>query len=282
MNSLDEERPLFDDLPEHPVPSAAATGARKPRLGDRIVDVALIDDDPAHARGTIDPDGIRALAESLTAVGQIQPIGVRPSPDAPGRFVVVVGRRRVLAARQAKLGALRAVVFETDKPLTLQLAENLARAKLHPVDEALAVCEAVRFFESADACARAVGRRPSHVSRCRRIAAMDAATLEALRRTTCAFSVALELADPALTDAQRMDAIARAGEKLTSVDIAAVRRGPRERTAPPSPQTLCRRISKPLAMVVDEFRNAGADLDRMTVPELLTLIAATANAEPAG
>jgi ParB family chromosome partitioning protein len=278
MTSPDGDRPLFEDLPEHPAPAAA--GSKRPRLGDRIVDVDLIDDDRDHARRTVDAEDLSALAESLAALGQVQPIVVRPSIVAPGRFVVVVGRRRLLAARRAKIGALRAVVFETEKPLALQLAENLARAKLHPVDEAVAVCEAARFFDSAEALARAVGRSPSHVSRCRRIVDIDVSILEALRRKACAFSVALELADPTLTDAQRMAAIAGAGDRLTSGDVAAARRvRPAEPRGAPTPQALCRRICKPLAMVLDEFKNAGADLDRMTVPELLDLIRTTAKAQ---
>ena len=68
----------------------------------RLIDVKLLDEDTAQPRKTYDPTKIKALADSIKEVGQIQPCLV--SPTVEGRYIVVDGnrRRRALIKNKAK------------------------------------------------------------------------------------------------------------------------------------------------------------------------------------
>jgi ParB family chromosome partitioning protein len=61
-----------------PVPAAAV----------RFAEIALsaIDPNPRQPRQQFDPDALTELVASIRVVGILQPVVVRPSPDADDRF----------------------------------------------------------------------------------------------------------------------------------------------------------------------------------------------------
>jgi hypothetical protein len=77
------------------------------------------------------------LAASLAGVGPVQlPIVL---PDADGGYRVLVGERRVRAAKQAGLTAISCLVSDPLDPIAAhraRLAENLHRQPLNPIDHA--------------------------------------------------------------------------------------------------------------------------------------------------
>jgi ParB/RepB/Spo0J family partition protein len=95
------------------------------------------------ARTGFDAKSIKQLAESILAQGIIQPLIVRPSPEAKkGRHEIVCGERRWTAARAKEAGPLKSVPCIVRDDLTDQQArelnalENLQRVDLHPIEEA--------------------------------------------------------------------------------------------------------------------------------------------------
>lgn len=82
------------------------------------------------------------LVASVQAKGVREPIIVRPHPDPEqakvGTFEIVAGERRVLAAREARLAMVPAIVRHlTDvEVLEEQLIENLQREDLDPIEQA--------------------------------------------------------------------------------------------------------------------------------------------------
>jgi ParB family transcriptional regulator, chromosome partitioning protein len=110
----DPSAPSFDDLPL-----------------DRI------DPNPRQPRGAFDEELLRELTASIEAVGVLQPIVVRPNGD---RFQIVMGERRVRAARSAGLERIPAVVRTTEDDYLLRdaLLENVHRENLNPLEEAAA------------------------------------------------------------------------------------------------------------------------------------------------
>ena len=93
----------------------------------KIVDRIPIDVDPAFD----------ALVESIAEHGQQVPILVRPTPEAPGRFQIAYGRRRLRAAQ--RLGhPVRAIVRNlSDSQLYIaQGRENLDRKDLSFIEKA--------------------------------------------------------------------------------------------------------------------------------------------------
>lgn len=106
--------------------------------------------DAIHAR----PDAravaaktVAALAESIAAVGLINPIRVRAAGDG---FEVIAGRHRVEACRSLGLAEIDAVVV-TDDDLHAELAmidENLCRAELSPAERASQTARRKELYEA--------------------------------------------------------------------------------------------------------------------------------------
>lgn len=63
------------------------------------IDIDKID---ADANNFYAMSGISALMANIELIGLQQPIRVRPNPDAPGRYIVVSGHRRLTAFRQLR------------------------------------------------------------------------------------------------------------------------------------------------------------------------------------
>lgn len=120
----------------------------------QTIPTALIDA-PAHAlREHIDPEGVAELADSMAAEGLHQPIGVRQTP-ATGRYEIIWGHRRLLAARLLQWEHIEARVFaSTFDPLLAAVSENLQRADLTPVEEANAVQQMLARGHSQASVAR--------------------------------------------------------------------------------------------------------------------------------
>jgi ParB family transcriptional regulator, chromosome partitioning protein len=96
-----------------------------------------IDSNPRQPRSAFDEESLQELTASIGAVGVLQPIVVRPLGD---RFQIVMGERRVRAARAAGEERIPAVVRTTEDDFLLRdaLLENIHREDLNPLEEAAA------------------------------------------------------------------------------------------------------------------------------------------------
>ncbi|MBP2300926.1 ParB/RepB/Spo0J family partition protein [Azospirillum picis] len=91
--------------------------------------IAAIDEDPGQPRSTFDADDLAALAASITAHGVVQPVIVRP--PVAGRYRLVVGARRLRAAKLAGLTDIPALLRPGDGAgFAAQLVENQQRVGL--------------------------------------------------------------------------------------------------------------------------------------------------------
>src|SRR5919112_1892925 len=96
-----------------------------------------IDPNPRQPREAFGEESLQDLTTSIEAVGVLQPIVVRPSGD---RYQIVMGERRVRAARAAGLERIPAIVRTTEDNQLLRdaLLENVHREDLNPLEEAAA------------------------------------------------------------------------------------------------------------------------------------------------
>ena len=96
---------------------------------------------PENPRNVRPGKEIDSLAESIAAQGVLHPVLVRPHPTQPGKFDLRAGARRHMAARQAGLERIPAIVRElTDQEaLEITVTENLQREELTPLEEAKGV-----------------------------------------------------------------------------------------------------------------------------------------------
>jgi ParB family chromosome partitioning protein len=110
----------------------------------------------------LDQEAVRVLAESMKVVGLKTPISVRRNPEG---YELVTGLHRFEAARQLgwlEISAIIVVGSDADA-LKWQIAENLHRAELTPLERAEHVAEWIRLNEkevSAQVAPKPQGGRP--------------------------------------------------------------------------------------------------------------------------
>lgn len=118
---------------------------------------------PRQPRSVFDDEALAELAESLSLVGFLQPVVVRP--QAGGHYELVAGERRWRAAQLAGLTTVPALVRQTndDDLLRDALLENLHRVQLNALEEAAAYQQLLEDFGcTQDELARRLGRsRPA-------------------------------------------------------------------------------------------------------------------------
>jgi ParB family chromosome partitioning protein len=109
--------------------------------------VETIHPNPRQPRKRFDGEATSALAESIRALGLVQPVVVRPRKA--GGFELIAGERRWRAVREAGLPTVPALVREADDrdTLLLGLVENVAREQLSAVEEARAYALLMDEFE---------------------------------------------------------------------------------------------------------------------------------------
>src|SRR5579884_3437034 len=90
-------------------------------------------------RRSVDPDALNELAASIRAHGVLQPIRVRTAGG--GRYEIIAGERRWIAARQAGLRVIPALIAASDDEHAYveSLVENVQREDLNAVDRAHAL-----------------------------------------------------------------------------------------------------------------------------------------------
>jgi len=146
----------------------AASDAAAP--GDQTVTrvaIRAIVPNPLQPRQDFQEEELRELMESIRENGLLQPLVVRPSPTAAGRYELVAGERRFRSLQSLGWDEAPVVVREVDDEtlLVLALVENLQREALNPMEEAEGYqALAERFTLTQEEIARAVGKDRSTVA----------------------------------------------------------------------------------------------------------------------
>ena len=130
-------------------------------------------------------EGLEALVESVVEFGLLQPILVRPIAGQPDIYEIVAGERRWRAAQKAQLHDVPVVIrsMGDQDALQLGLIENLQRADLTAIDEALAYRRLAQdFHQSHDDIAKTVGKSRPHVANTVRLLELPGAVQEMVRK----------------------------------------------------------------------------------------------------
>ena len=143
---------------------AADVGNRKDE--QRALPVAQLRPGKYQPRTRMDNASLQELAASIKAQGIMQPILVRPLPDALNdRYEIVAGERRWRAAQLAGLTEVPTLVREIpdEAALAMALIENIQRENLNPLEEAMGLQRLIdEFGMTHQQAADAVGRsRPA-------------------------------------------------------------------------------------------------------------------------
>ena len=107
---------------------------------DKINRVAISDliRNPYQPRETFNKAKLEELSNSIKKNGIIQPIAVRPNKSEAGKYEIVAGERRWLAAQKAGLHDIPVTVLDLSDVESLEVAivENIQRDDLNPIEEA--------------------------------------------------------------------------------------------------------------------------------------------------
>ncbi|MCC6269548.1 MAG: ParB/RepB/Spo0J family partition protein [Dehalococcoidia bacterium] len=157
-------------------PRAASVAPAVPvrSRGPEVLDIDLISPNPEQPRTNFEPEKLRELSESIREHGIIQPLIV--SRDEDGGYFLIAGERRLQAARLAGLETVPVVVRQAadSELLELALIENIQRADLNAVEEAMAYRRLVEEYQlTQEEVARRVGKNRATVANALRLLQLE-------------------------------------------------------------------------------------------------------------
>ena len=109
------------------------------------IDINLIDPNPRQPRTVFDPDALQELVASIKEIGILQPPVVRKSG---ARYELIMGERRLRAAKIAGLKAIPVIIRQTPNNELLReaLIENIHRSQLNALEEGAAYSQLLNDF----------------------------------------------------------------------------------------------------------------------------------------
>lgn len=191
-----EQRPtgfhaVSRDRPPSDVPSQATSSDDKKIGRFERVSETLIDPNPFNARKIYRPQRIGELAESIGAIGQIQP-GVATIRN--GRYVLAAGHYRLAGIRQAHVPDMDLMVHDgmTDRDLfEYSYRENDERDSQSALDDAMAWREILKqgLYPNETALAAVVKKSLSTVNRTLSILKLSPPVLDLVSQNPEAFAM---------------------------------------------------------------------------------------------
>jgi ParB family chromosome partitioning protein len=108
-------------------------------VGNRVVHLPmeLIEKNPYQPRHVFDEDTLIELRDSIKEHGVVQPVVVRPAAEE-GRYILVLGERRLRASRMAGKETVPALVrrLSPQQAAEMTVLENVVREDLNPIEQA--------------------------------------------------------------------------------------------------------------------------------------------------
>lgn len=145
----------------------AAEIAEKTKTVQKTIPIDRIDRDPNQPRELFDRAKLEELAGSMRELGQLQPISVRYDTGTR-RYTVIMGERRWRAAKMAGLTEMTALVLHgaiggSRELLARQVAENVGRADMTPMEEAKSFKDLEKAEYTIEDIGRMCGKSPAYV-----------------------------------------------------------------------------------------------------------------------
>ena len=151
------------------------------------VSISDLSRNPYQPRSTFNEVKLEELARSIKKNGIIQPIAVRPKKADPGKYEIVAGERRWLAAQRAGLHDIPVTVLELSDVESLEVAivENIQRDDLNPIEEARGYKRLSEEFKyDHESISKLMSKSRSHVSNTLRLLTLPEDILSMLEEGT--------------------------------------------------------------------------------------------------
>ncbi len=216
----------------------------------RRLKLSQIVPNPLQPRRTFTDAELGELAASIRENGLLQPLVVRPAPEAVDRFQLVAGERRFRAVTSLGWEDVPVLVRDASDEtlLVLALVENLQREALGPLEEAegyKALSE--RFSMTQADIARAVGKDRSTVANLLRLLHLPPSVRKLLEAGDLSMGHAralLSVADP-MRAGELARAAVREGWTVREVERRAAETGPSK------PKVRSERPKDPLVLALE-------------------------------
>jgi len=131
------------------------------------VPIADLQRNKYQPRTIFNEEKIMELSSSIKENGVIQPIAVRPNNYEPGKYEIVAGERRWLAAQKAGLNEVPVIILEIDdqKSLEIAIVENVQRQDLNVIEEAKGYQRLIKEFGyDHEKISKFMSKSRSHIS----------------------------------------------------------------------------------------------------------------------
>ena len=135
--------------------------------GINKISISDLSRNPYQPREIFDEAKLEELSNSIKKNGVIHPIAVRPNKNEPGKYEIVAGERRWLAAQKAGLHEIPVNILDLSDVESLEVAivENIQRDDLNPVEEARGYKRLSEEFNyDHESISKLMSKSRSHVS----------------------------------------------------------------------------------------------------------------------
>ena len=142
---------------------------------------------PYQPRKSFNQTTLEELSKSIKKNGIIQPIAVRVRKSEPGKYEIVAGERRWLAAQKAGLHKIPVNILELSDLESLEVAivENIQRDDLNPVEEAKGYKRLFDEFKyDHESISKLMSKSRSHVSNSLRLLSLPSDVIAMLEEGT--------------------------------------------------------------------------------------------------
>lgn len=128
------------------------------------IDINQLQANPLQPRGTVTPESLVDLVDSIREHGVLEPLVVAKTPAG---YQIIAGERRWRASKLAGQKTVPVIVKETSPQGMLEMAivENVQRSDLNPIDRAMAFQRLLDEFGLNNAqVSQKIGKSPSYIS----------------------------------------------------------------------------------------------------------------------
>ena len=151
------------------------------------VSISDLSRNPYQPRQNFSEEKLEELASSIKKNGIIQPIAVRVSKSESGKYEIVAGERRWLAAQRAGLHEIPVNVLDlTDvESLEVAIVENIQRDDLNPIEEAKGYKRLNEEFKyDHESISKLMSKSRSHISNTLRLLTLPSDVIAMLEEGT--------------------------------------------------------------------------------------------------
>ena len=151
------------------------------------ISISDLNRNPYQPRQNFREEKLEELANSIRKNGIIQPIAVRPSKSEDGKYEIVAGERRWIAAQRAGLHEIPVTILNLSDVESLEVAivENIQRDDLNPIEEAKGYKRLSEEFKyDHESISKLMSKSRSHISNTLRLLTLPADVIAMLEEGT--------------------------------------------------------------------------------------------------